>query len=45
MTTTNTCSSCKKTFDAKDIRNNLCEKYLAVEVVKHWLKNDLEKEI
>jgi|TARA_B100001989_G_C24241097_1_gene317401 hypothetical protein len=35
-----TCSSCKKLFDAKDIRNNLCEKCLAVEVVKHWLKSD-----
>ena len=35
-----TCSSCKKLFDAKDIRNNLCEKCLAVEVVKHWLKID-----
>ena len=35
-----TCSSCKKLFDAKDIRNNLCEKCLAAEVVKHWLKID-----
>ena len=35
-----TCSSCKKRFGAKDIRNNLCEKCLAVEVVKHWLKID-----
>tara|TARA_B100002052_G_scaffold171191_1_gene155847 strand:- start:462 stop:653 length:192 start_codon:yes stop_codon:yes gene_type:complete len=35
-----TCSSCKKLFDAKNIRNNLCEKCLAVEVVKHWLKSD-----
>ena len=34
------CSSCKKPFEAKDIRNNLCEKCLAVEVVKHWLKSD-----
>ena len=35
-----TCSSCKKLFEAKNIRNNLCEKCLAVEVVKHWLKSD-----
>tara|TARA_B100001540_G_scaffold135295_1_gene120179 strand:+ start:1351 stop:1506 length:156 start_codon:yes stop_codon:yes gene_type:complete len=35
-----TCSSCKKLFDAKNIRNNLCEKCLAAEVVKHWLKSD-----
>ena len=34
------CSSCKKSFEAKDISNNLCEKCLAVEVVKHWLKSD-----
>ena len=34
------CSSCKKPFNAKDIRNNLCEKCLAAEVVKHWLKSD-----
>ena len=45
MVAAKTCSSCKKLFDAKDISNNLCEKCLAVEVVKHWLKNDLEKEI
>ena len=38
--TTNTCSSCKKLFEAKDIRNNLCKECLAVEVVKHWLKSD-----
>ena len=35
-----TCSSCKKLFDAKDIRNNLCEKCLAAELIKHWLKID-----
>ena len=29
----------KKT-NSKDISNNLCEKCLAVEVVKHWLKSD-----
>jgi len=40
MTTTNTCSSCKTLFEAKDISNNLGEKCLAVEVVKHWLKSD-----
>ena len=40
---TNTCSFCKKTFEAKDISNNLCEKCLALEVVKHWLKNDKVK--
>ena len=40
MTPTNTCSSCKKLFDAKDISNNLFEKCLAVEVVKNWLKSD-----
>jgi len=34
------CSSCKKPFNAKDIRNNLCEKCLAAEVVKQWLKSD-----
>ena len=34
------CSSCKKPFEAKDIRNSLCEKCLAAEVVKHWLKID-----
>ena len=34
------CSSCKKPFGAKDIRNNLCEKCLAAEVVKHWLTSD-----
>ena len=27
-----------------NISNNLCEKCLAVEVVKQWLKSDLEKE-
>ena len=36
MVAAKTCSSCKKLFDAKDIRNNLCEKCLAAEVVKHW---------
>tara|TARA_B100001248_G_C27170881_1_gene357860 strand:+ start:260 stop:397 length:138 start_codon:yes stop_codon:yes gene_type:complete len=44
MFTTKTCSSCKKLFDAKDINNKLCEKCLAVEVVKLWLKSDLKKE-
>ena len=34
------CCSCKKPFEAKDIRNNLCEKCLAAEVVKHWLTSD-----
>jgi hypothetical protein len=34
------CPSCKKPFEAKDISKNLCEKCLAVEVVKHWLKSD-----
>ena len=34
------CSSCKKPFEAKDIRNKLCEECLAVEVVKHWLTGD-----
>ena len=34
------CSSCKKPIEAKNISNNLCEKCLAAEVVKHWLKND-----
>ena len=43
MVAAKTCSSCKKLFDAKDIRNNLCEKCLAVEVVKHWLKSDVKK--
>ena len=38
------CSSCKKPFEAKDILNNLCEKCLATDVVKHWLRSDLEKE-
>ena len=37
------CSSCKKPFDDKDIRNNLCEKCLAVEVVKNWLQSDEAK--
>ena len=37
------CSSCKKPFEAKDVRNKLCGKCLAVEVVKHWLKNDKVK--
>lgn len=40
-----TCSYCKKLFDAKDIRNNLCEKCLAAELVKHWLKIDKIKGI
>ena len=40
-----TCSSCKKRFDAKDIRNNLCEKCLAVKVVKHWLKSDKVRQL
>ena len=40
MTATTTCCSWKELFEAKDIRNNLCEKCLAVEVVKHWLKSD-----
>ena len=40
MVAAKTCSSCKKPFDAKDISNNLCEKCLAVGVVKHWLKSD-----
>ena len=40
MVAVKTCSSCKKLFDAKDIRNNLCEKCLAVEVVNRWLKSD-----
>ena len=31
---------CKKPFEAKDISTNLCEKCLAAEVVKHWLKSD-----
>ena len=44
MVATKTCSSCKKLFDAKDISNNLCEKCLATEVVRYWLKSDLEKE-
>ena len=44
MVATKTCSSCKKLFDAKDIRNKLCEKCLAMEVVRHWLKSDMEKE-
>ena len=44
MVAVKTCSSCKKLFDAKNIRNNLCEKCLATEVVRHWLKSDLEKE-
>ena len=43
MVTATTCSSCKKLFDAKEIRNNLCDKCLAVEVVKHWLKSDVKK--
>jgi hypothetical protein len=30
----------QKTFEAIDISNNLCEKCLAVEVVKHWLNSD-----
>jgi hypothetical protein len=34
------CSACKKPFQAKDIRNNLCESCLAVEVVKYWLTSD-----
>ena len=34
------CSACKKPFQAKDIRNNLCERCLAVEVVKYWLTSD-----
>ena len=37
------CFSCKKPFEAKDIRNDLCEKCLAVEVVKHWLTSDKVK--
>jgi len=44
MVAAKTCSSCKKLFDAKDISNNLCEKCLATEVVRYWLKSDLEKE-
>ena len=44
MVAAKTCSSCKKLFDAKDIRNNLCAKCLATEVVRHWLKSDLERE-
>jgi len=44
MVAAKTCSSCKKLFDAKGIRNNLCEKCLATEVVRHWLKSDLEEE-
>ena len=43
MVAAKTCSSCKKLFDAKDIRNNLCEKCLATEVVRHWLKRDFGK--
>ena len=31
MVAAKTCSSCKKLFDAKDIRNNLCEKCLATQ--------------
>ena len=34
------CFICKKPFEAKDISTNLCEKCLAAEVVKHWLKSD-----
>ena len=37
------CSSCKKPFNDKDIRINLCEKCLAVEVVKNWLQIDEAK--
>ena len=37
------CSSYKEPFDDKDIRNNLCEKCLAVEVVKNWLQSDEAK--
>ncbi len=44
MTATSKCSSFKKLFAAKGIRNKLSEKCLAVEVEKHWLKSDLEKE-
>lgn len=44
MVASKVCSYCKKLFDAKDIRNNLCEKCLATEVVQHWLKSDMEKE-
>ena len=44
MVDAKTCSYCKKLFDAKDIRNSLCEKCLATEVVRHWIKSDLEKE-
>ena len=40
MATTNTCSSCKKPLDAKDIRNNLCEMCVAAEVVKQWLRSE-----
>lgn len=40
-----TCSYCKKLFNTKDIRNNLCEKCLAAELVKHWLKIDKIKGI
>ena len=40
MTAKTTCSSCKELFEAKEIRNNLCEKGLAFKVVKHWLKSD-----
>ena len=34
----------QKTFEAIDISNNLCEKCLAVEVVKHWLNSDEVKQ-
>tara|TARA_A100001234_G_scaffold216437_1_gene222430 strand:+ start:2940 stop:3077 length:138 start_codon:yes stop_codon:yes gene_type:complete len=44
MTATSKCSSFKKLFAAKGIRNKLSEKCLAVEVEKHWLESDLEKE-
>jgi len=37
------CSYCKKPSEAKDFRNNVCDSCLAVEVVKHWLKNDKVK--
>ena len=39
------CSSCKKPFKGKDTQNNLCEKCLATEVVKYWLKGDKIKAV
>ena len=40
MAMINKCFKYKKPFDAKDFRNNLCEKFFVAKVLKHWLKSE-----